>query len=285
MRVRRVILPDDRVAVESLLARAADRDGYAPLSEEAQVAFDLESGDAGWVVVNSGRIDGFAHRRVHRDSAVFELAVVGDAARAAADLLTQAIRGGGAGTQVRIWVSDPDAAAAVQAAGASFGRRLIRLQRPLPVGAPALAEGIRIAPFRMPVDVGAYLIVANDAFADHPESSAWTRATFIERCGRSWFDANGLFMAWDRGRPVGACWTKLRSGGVGEIYSVAVRPSAAARGLGRALVLTGFGYLAERRGAGIGMLWADRANEAAVRLYGHLGMVTVRERTELLLEA
>ena len=88
-----------------------------------------------------------------------------------------------------------------------------------------------------------------------------------------------------RGRPVGACWTKLHSGGVGEIYSIAVRPSASGKGLGRALVLTGFEYLADRRGAGTGMLWADRSNEAAVRLYGRLGMESVRERIELLLEA
>ncbi|MBU0513831.1 MAG: hypothetical protein KJ621_03570, partial [Proteobacteria bacterium] len=47
---------------------------------------------------------------------------------------------------------------------------------------------VRITPFRSSVDEGAYLIVANDAFAGHPESSAWTRATFAERATRPWFD-------------------------------------------------------------------------------------------------
>jgi len=284
MRVRRAILPDDRAAITEMVTRAADRDGYSPLSEEARVVFDRGDGDAGWVAEGIDRIEGFAHRRVHRGSIVMEVAVAGDDPRTVAERLMAGIRDGQSGERMRIWASDPDTAAAVEDAGGVVGRRLIRMQRPLPAGTPERGEGIRIAPFRLSLDEGAYLIVANDAFAGHPESSGWSMATFAERAARPWFDGNGLFLAWDSGRPVGACWTKLHSGGVGEIYSIAVRPSASGRGLGRALVLTGLEYLADRRGAGIGMLWADRSNEAAVRLYGRLGMESVRERTELLLE-
>ncbi|MBU1494720.1 MAG: mycothiol synthase [Actinobacteria bacterium] len=284
MRARRVMLPDDRAAVMGVLARAEERDGFPALSEEAGVGLAAGSGDAGWVAGPAGRIGGFAHRRLHRGSVVVEMVVAGAGAGRAARRLIEAIREEASGSTVRVWASDPVTTAALRGAGARVGRRLVRLQRPLPADQAEPPEEVRITPFRFPVDEGAYLVVANDAFAGHPESSGWTRATFAERAARPWFDRDGLFLAWHRGTPVGASWTKVHPGGVGEIYSIAVRPSAAGRGLGRALVLTGFEYLAERRGSTIGMLWADRANRAAVRLYERLGMQEVRERTEMLLE-
>ena len=103
-----------------------------------------------------------------------------------------------------------------------------------------------------------------------------------KRQARPWFDPLGIALAWRRGVPVGAVWTKVHAGGVGEIYSIAVRPRAAGRGLGRSLVLAGFADLSARRGAATGMLWADEANAAAVRLYRRLGMEAVRRRIELL---
>jgi len=283
METRRAILPDDRAHLRDLLARIEEKDGYPPLSEEARVDFDSGDGDAGWLVESSDGCVGLGHRRVHRETVVVELAVGGERRRAVADTLVRGIRLDEIRRRVTIWVSDPHSEAAVLAAGGSVARRLVRLQRPLPAGTPEVADGVRITPFRMAVDEGAYLIVANDAFADHPESSAWTRETFDERAGRPWFDPGGLFLAWDRGRPIGACWTKIHSGEVGEIYSVAVRPSAGGSGMCTALVLRGFEYLATHRGAGTGMLWVDRANAAAVRMYRRLGMEPVRERVELVL--
>ena len=127
---------------------------------------------------------------------------------------------------LRIWAADPATAEAIQAAGAVPSRHLVQLQCRLPpVERPATAGEARIVAFRPGIDEGAYLIVSNEAFEGHPESGGWHRDTFAERAGRPWFDPGGLFLAWERGRPVGACWTKLHPGGVGEIYSIAVRPS------------------------------------------------------------
>jgi mycothiol synthase len=276
-------MPEDRSAIGELLDRAALRDGYPALSEEAVVSLEAAAGWTGWVVESGGAIAALAHHRVHRGTDVIEITAAGPAAPQALELLIPAI-GGALDGAVRVWTSDALAAGSVESAGGRAERRLVRLERPLPASeVPAPASGVRIVAFRRGIDEGAYLIVANDAFSDHPESSAWTRATFDERAVRSWFDPEGLFLAWDRGRPVGACWTKVHPGGAGEIYSIAVRPSAGGRGLGKALVLRGFDYLVERRGVTIGMLWADRANEPAVRLYTRLGMAIVRERTEFLL--
>ncbi|MCJ7726530.1 MAG: GNAT family N-acetyltransferase [Acidimicrobiia bacterium] len=277
-------MPDDRAAVEILLRTVQARFGFPPLSEEAWVAFDAGAGDAGWLVESSDGLAGFTHRRLHRGTMVGEMVLDGPAAPQAADLLIGAIRHDEGGSRVRLWASDPATTAAAIGAGAFPGRRLVRLQRPLPADPPPPITGVRIVPFVLPSDIEAYLAVANEAFRHHPESSAWTRETFDERAGRRWFDPGGLFLAWQEDRPIGACWTKLHDGGVGEIYSIAVVPEAGGRGLGRALVLSGFDYLATRRRAAVGMLWADQANEAAVSLYRRLGMDAVRERIELLLE-
>ena len=75
-------------------------------------------------------------------------------------------------------------------------------------------------------------------------------------------------------------WTKVHEepapdgGAVGEIYSIGVDPRYRRKGLGRAVALDGFRYLAERRHATRAILYVDSSNEAAVRLYRSLGFVT-----------
>lgn len=279
---RPALLPDDRDAIDALVAAAAARDGFPALSEEASVALERVEGGCGWLALDGGRPAAFAHRRGHRGVTVVEVASAGERRAAAVAALVDAVRDE-AGGPVRLWSADPVTTRAILGAGAAPGRRLVRLQRSLEgLDPPEAPPGIRVARFRRGVDEGAYLVVANDAFRGHPESGAWTRETFEERAARDWFDPDGLLLAWERGRPVGACWTKVHPVGIGEIYSIAVRPAAAGRGLGTALVVAGFASLAGR-GIEVGMLWADRANEAAVRLYTALGMETVRERCEALL--
>lgn len=281
MEVRAAGLPADRVVIDELLGRVAIRDGFGALSEESLVVLDSTHGSAGWLAEYDGRAIGFAHRREHRAASVVEVAVEGTEAGSAARALVQEVLRSEEGP-VRLWTTDPAAAACAVDGGLSPGRCLLRMERSLPADAAAEIEGVRVTPYRPGLDEGAYLIVANDAFSAHPESSRWTRETFDRRAARPWFDSVGLFLAWERGRPVGTCWTKLHPGGVGEIYSIAVRPSAGGRGIGKALVLRGFDHLHRVRRASVGMLWADRANEAAVRLYGRLGMQPVRERSEFL---
>lgn len=284
MQIRRALFPADRDAVGLIIAQVEGADRYAPLSEEALAALDSASGPVGWLADDAGSVVGFAHRREGGGVTVVETAILPRGRAATAALLVNRVCADEPSVALRFWAADSRTAAAMQAAGATPVRHLLRLERSIPLAErPSPVGRARIVPFRPGIDEGAYLIVSNDAFEGHPESGGWDRGAFADRAGRPWFDPDGLFLAWERGRPVGACWTKVHPGGVGEIYSIAVRPSAAGRGLGRSLILTGFRYLAGSRGATIGMMWVDQANEAAVRLYRRMGLRPVAGRTELLL--
>ena len=284
MQIRRALLPADRGAIGLAIAQVERADRHPPLSEEALAALAAASGPVGWLVEEAGSVIGFAHQRERGDVTVVETAILPEGRAATAALLVGRVCADGPSSTLRFWAADTQTAEVIEAAGGMPARHLLRLERPLPPAErPTPVGGVRIVPFRPGADEGAYLVVSNDAFAGHPESGAWDRGVFADRAGRPWFDPDGLFLAWERGRPVGACWTKVHPGGVGENYSIAVRPSAAGRGLGKTLVLTGFWYLAERRGATVGMMWVDRANEAAVRLYRRMGLEPVAGRTEFLL--
>ena len=284
MQIRRASLPADRDAIDLVIAQVERADLHPPLSEEALVALDSAVSPVGWLAEEAGAVSGFAQRRERGGATVVEVAILPERRAATAALLVDRICADEAAARLRFWAADSRTVDAVEAAGAISARYLLRLEGPLPPAErPTRVGRVRIVPFRPGADEGAYLIVSNDAFAGHPESGAWDRSVFAERTGRSWFDPDGLFLAWERGRPAGACWTKVHAGGVGEIYSIAVRPSEAGRGLGRSLLLTGFWYLTERRGSTVGMVWVDRANEAAVRLYRRMGLEPVTGRTELLM--
>jgi len=66
----------------------------------------------------------------------------------------------------------------------------------------------------------------------------------------------------------------------GEIFVIAVDPDFEHQGLGRALTVAGYAYLA---GLGLteGILYVDAANTAAVTLYRSLGLEVVRGRPGL----
>jgi len=284
MQIRRALLPADREAIDLVIAQVEQADLHPPLSEEALVAIDTGAGPVGWLAEDAGAVLGFAQRREHGGATVVETAILPEGRAATAALFIGRIREDEPATALHFWAADTLTAEALEAAGAVSARRLLRLERALPpTERPASVGPVRVVPFRSGADDGAYLIVSNDAFAGHPESGAWDSGVFAERAGRPWFDPDGLFLAWERGRPVGVCWTKVHPAGVGEIYSIAVRPSAVGRGLGKSLILTGFWYLAERRGCAVGMMWADRANEVAVQLYRRMGLEPVMGRTEFLM--
>jgi mycothiol synthase len=259
---------EDREAIEVVIDAAGLPGGEPPLSEEP--LWDLRHGarPEGLVAESDGGVAGYAHVMERRGSAVVEIAVP---AAHRAEVLAPLVSAVADRPGVRLWARDEATAQAAEAAGMSVGRVLLRLECRLPVTVAAEEpEGIRIAPFRRGSDEGAYLLVSNEAYAGHPDSAGWDRDELERRMSRAWFDPGGVFLAWEEGRPVGLCWMKLHLDRFGEIYSIAVRPGAGGRGLGRALAVRGLRHASDR-GAGRGLLYADAANRRAVEIYRGLG--------------
>jgi mycothiol synthase len=183
------------------------------------------------------------------------------------------VRDGGGGP-VFVWVSSPtetdDAVAA--AAGLHPERDLYELRVPLPTADPAPPLDWR--PFEPGRDDDAFLEVNNRAFAMHPEQGGWTPAILAEHLREPWFDPAGFLLHERDGRLAGFCWTKVHAEAdppLGEIYVIAVDPDFHGAGLGRALTLGGLDWLHRERGIGVGMLYVDRSNDAAMRLYERIG--------------
>ncbi|MEX2293144.1 MAG: mycothiol synthase [Acidimicrobiales bacterium] len=178
-------------------------------------------------------------------------------------------RGGGT---VRLWVrghDDPMDAAAV-AAHMRLTRELLQMRRPLPVNGEG---GLAVRPFRVGVDEAAWLEVNNRAFEWHPEQGHMTLSELQAHEAAPWFDPAGFLLHEDEGVLRGFCWTKIHPNEnppLGEIYVIAVDPSAHQRGLGRQLVLAGLTHLYEQ-GLQVGMLYTESDNAPAVRLYADLG--------------
>ncbi|HQE16262.1 MAG TPA: mycothiol synthase, partial [Mycobacterium sp.] len=118
--------------------------------------------------------------------------------------------------------------------------------------------------------------VNNAAFSWHPEQGGWTGADLAERLSEPWFDPAGLFLAVEEqsGRLLGFHWTKVHDDRVGEVYVLAVDPSAQGRGLGRTMTMVGVDHLARRLGDATNpevMLYVESDNVAAVNTYRGLG--------------
>jgi mycothiol synthase len=230
--------------------------GYAHLSAEGDLAASPGPSVAMWgleVVVDP------QHRGIGVEVALVEAA------------LEHAVEHGG-GT-VHFWVFRPTQIheALAHRLGFSRGRELLQMRRPLPhPEAPLWPAGTVVRRFVPGEDEDAFLAVNNRAFDGHVEQGGWDRATLSQREAEPWFDPSGFLLAERDGELTGFCWTKVHRAALGEIYVIAVDPSAQGTGLGKALVLGGLASLAER-GITIGMLYVDAANEGAVGLYRHLG--------------
>lgn len=282
MEIHPADLPDDLDELEQLFEACRLADGHAPLGEHKYLDLVRGGGASTLGLIGRANDDGepiaYAHLSrnervgvwglevaVHplqrRDEVIEELIVA--ALRSTAEL------GGG---RVHLWTYHPKIGALLRRLGFRQARELRQLARRLPVEEdPEFPPDVTVAAFRVGEDEEAWLEVNNVAFEGHPENGSWDLETLEEREGLEWFDPEGFRMAWQDGRLVGFCWTKLHPDRVGEIYVIAVHPQHQRRSLGRALVLEGLRYVSEVRKAETAMLYVDAENEPALALYEELG--------------
>jgi mycothiol synthase len=179
---------------------------------------------------------------------------------------------------LRVWaMGDTPAARALAATAGMVPRReLLIMERQLDdeVPEPVISPGVQIRTFVPGQDEQEWLRVNAAAFADHPEQALIDSDDLADRMAESWFDPNGFFVATINDTMVGFHWTKQHQDQLGEVYVLGIAPSAAAGGLGKALLLTGLRSLQERGSTRV-ELYVEADNRAAVELYLSYGFATV----------
>jgi mycothiol synthase len=293
-RLLQPVTPADLVTVTRLHDDVEAVDGHPSLGEAVWRDLDqpLEPVSAGILATDDGRAVGFAY--VYRSDSfspphwaagmVVHPEVRGSPGVEVA-LLERAVEhvAAAGGGLVVLWVLEPDHTDDEAAAGAGFRhqRDLLQQRVPLPLGEePAWPPGVEVRPFVPGQDDAAWLTVNNRAFAQHPEQGGWVEATLERRMAEPWFDPKGFLLAFDAEGLAGFCWTKVQPATdadpeLGEIFVIGVDASREGSGLGKALVVAGLSYLADR-GIRTGMLFVDGDNKAALRLYASLGFTTHR---------
>lgn len=287
--VRRQLGPLDLADVTELLAAAAAVDGQPALSEQKRI--EISSGSYAATTgarslarhTGSGQLVGYGHLSRGNESWGIEIVVHPDH-RAEAESLGSLLLGsllGEVGSlgggQVYFWA--PRASAVddhiAGANGLEPGRDLIqmRVQLPLAPRPHRHAEALATRAFRPGQDEAAWLEVNNRAFAAHPEQGGWSIEELSGREQEPWFDPDGLLLYEVDDRLAGSCWTKIHRDTdppLGEIYVISVDPDFQGQGLGRLLTEAGLSWLAQA-GIGMGMLYVDGDNAAAVKLYRSMG--------------
>jgi mycothiol synthase len=281
----------DIAAISLLVEAASVADGHRALGEHQWL--DLVQGGregfAGFVARESGHEHVIAYAQISKgkDASWAVEYVVHPRWRSKSaglqeKLLSTALgeiasQGGG---HVHLWVPKPGPTndAVAEAVGMRRGRDLVQMRRPLPITAESAQITVRT--FRVGEDEPGWLEVNNRAFRGHPEQGSWDLATLAERERQPWFDTAGFLLHEREGRLAGFCWTKIHEPDededdegahpLGEIYVVAVDPDFQGRSLGRQLVLAGLASLFDR-GVRTGMLYVDRDNGTARKLYMSLG--------------
>jgi mycothiol synthase len=255
-----------RAAVLELADQIEAEDGAPPLSDQARSRIGA-AGGADLTVYDAGRLVGYG--RV--DDAEAEFA----AHRAAlAALLDAALRV--AGGSLRVWSHGAHSRVvdALQAAGFEQIRELFQLRRPLDAASlppqDEMPPDVLVRTFEPGRDEQAWLALNAAAFATHPEQGRWTSSDLQARMAEPWFDPTGFLLAERAGALLAFHWTKIHPGDIGEVYVLGVAPDAQGLGLGRALLIRGLRYLAERGCTSV-LLYVDGDNSAALRLYERSG--------------
>lgn len=183
----------------------------------------------------------------------------------------------------------PGGAAIAKACGLRPVRELWLMRRdlgePLPDVATPAEVGVRT--FLPGQDEDAVLELNAAAFASHQEQGGLDHAGLAQRMAEPWFDPAGFFLAEERSaddRPLlGFHWTKVHPGRppYGEVYVVAVSPTAQGRGLGSVLTTIGLRHLASQ-GLHQVVLYVESDNAAAVAVYAGLGFTHAPHDTDVM---
>jgi len=297
-----VTLTGPQVAgVEAVIKRAAERDGVLPLSEQARL--QLRRSEAGAIrhclLLWAEQVVGYAQLDLGDPVGGPCGELVIDPAwrsRGLGGQLLEHLRtlaGGRPGTPLLIWARGGTPAGVRLAEGKGMVplRVLLRMERSLRATLPqvVLPDGVAVRRFRPGQDDAAVLAVNGRAFADLRDQGRWGAEDLALRMAQPWFDPAGLLLAHAAGDPdalLGFHWTKVHDPWVaapapdpaqdrrmGEVYVLAVEPSARGRGLGSALLVAGLAHL-QQRGLAAVTLYVDAANTPAVALYQRLGFLT-----------
>ncbi|MFD6896720.1 mycothiol synthase [Rhodococcus sp. NPDC060086] len=270
--------------VQALVDRATAQDGTAPVSEQAVHSLTRDTDARHLVAVVDGAVAGYANLTpAHGEHPSMSEVVVDPAHRGrglGSELVGAALTEGG--PETRVWAhGDLPAARAVAAKLHLTGvRELLQLRRSLDLALPEIEvpDSIELRTYRGPSDDPEFLRVNASAFEWHPEQGRMSASDVADRRAESWFDPEGLFLAFDVADPdrlLGFHWTKVHPGGptepsLGEVYVVGIDPAAQGRGLGRLLTLAGLHHLRER-GLPTVLLYVEGDNTAALNTYGKLG--------------
>ncbi len=276
------LAPGDQDQIREVILAAARADGIAPVGEQVLRALPSQ-GTKHLVAIDGKRVVGYLNLAPATDTAppVAEAVVVPDTRRrgVGTSMVMAAIQAGGDTT--RFWAhGNLDSARGIAASlGLKPVRELWQMRRSLrdlpPVTVPG---GVRLRTYHGTEDDAELLRVNNAAFSWHPEQGGWTPDDIAARRCAPWFDADGLFLAFDEDthRLMGFHWTKVHveDSGLGEVYVLGVDPAEHGRGLGSVLTLVGLHHLAERLSHASDptvMLYTEADNAAAVRTYQRLG--------------
>lgn len=259
-------------AVLEIVTAAAAEDSVDPLNEAAHLALHRAGDAVHWLVAAAGELVGYAqfvdgagqlvvHPRFRR--------------RGHGAALVRAVHAH-AGADLALWAFGdlPAAQALAKRAGLGRSRGLKVLSRALEGADSPVAGPVELRPYTA-ADLAVLHAMNAEAFAAHPEQGRLSAADLSARMSESWFDADGLILAFADGEPAGFHWTKRHDDGTGEVYVLGVRPAFAGRGVGRVLLDAGLAHL-WRLGISEVKLWVEADNEAALRLYRKAGFQVAR---------
>ena len=286
---RELLSADEQRAVHEIITAASGFDGMAPVGD--QVLRELGQQRTRHLLALDASAEVLGYLNLTPEMA--ELVVHPDARRRGfgAALIRAALTE--AGGDCSFWAHGtlPAAKAAAAALGLTAVRELLQMRRSLEnVPAADIPDGVQIRTYAGTADDAELLRVNNAAFSWHPEQGGWTDADIAERRGESWFDPEGLFLAFDSdGKTLlGYHWTKVHADAdgpgqdLGEVYVVGVDPAAQGKRLGHTLTVVGMAHLAQRLAAvsePAVMLYVESDNTAAVRTYERLGFTVANVDT------